>query len=93
MAIEDCANQRTLIEGLATDYRSLDTTTTATERELAALQAERAAPEAIAAVQERLAAERERLGEITVEGQAAVDEFRAVCGGEQLPPPPWPDTL
>ncbi|MFJ9446542.1 hypothetical protein ACIRRH_32475 [Kitasatospora sp. NPDC101235] len=90
MAIKDCVNQRTLIEGLVADYRSLDETTTDTEKELAALQAEQAAPEAIAAVQERLAAERERLGEIAVEGQAAVDEFHAVCGGEQLPPPPWP---
>ncbi|MEU3567237.1 hypothetical protein AB0E96_02220 [Kitasatospora sp. NPDC036755] len=90
MAIEDCAEQRTLIEALAADYRSLDETTTATEKELAALQAARAAPEAIAAVEERLAAERERLGEITVEGRAAVDGFRAVCGGERLPPPPWP---
>ncbi|MET8543901.1 hypothetical protein ABZW03_25110 [Kitasatospora sp. NPDC004799] len=75
---------------MAADYRSLDETTTATERELAALQAGHAAPEAIAAVEERLAAERERLGEITVEGRAAVDEFHAQCGGEQLPPPPWP---
>ncbi|MFF4384023.1 hypothetical protein [Kitasatospora sp. NPDC001547] len=89
MATNDCANRRTLIEGLAADYRSLDATTTATERELAALQAEHAAPESIAAVQERLAAERERLGEITVEGRAAVDGFHAVCAGEQLPPPPW----
>ncbi|MEU1290327.1 hypothetical protein [Kitasatospora sp. NPDC005856] len=90
MAIEDCAAQRTLIEALAADYRSLDETTTATEQELAALRAEQAAPEAIAAVEERLAAERERLGEITVEGQATVDEFQAVCGDERLAPPPWP---
>ncbi|MFF4925221.1 hypothetical protein ACFY4B_31955 [Kitasatospora sp. NPDC001261] len=90
MAIKDCANQRILIEGLAADYQSLDRTTTATEKELAELQAEHAAPEAIAAVEERLAAERERLGEIVVEGQAAVDDFHAECGGEQLPPPPWP---
>ncbi|MEU8923384.1 hypothetical protein AB0D10_21000 [Kitasatospora sp. NPDC048545] len=90
MALKDCAHQRFLIEGLAADYKSLDATTTATEKELAELEAERAAPETIAAVQERLAAEREQLGETTVEGQAAVDEFRAVCGGEQLPPLPWP---
>ncbi|MFJ6622832.1 hypothetical protein ACIQOW_35275 [Kitasatospora sp. NPDC091335] len=90
MALKDCANQRFLIEGLAADYRSLDATTTGTEGELAALQAGPGAPAAIAAVEERLAAERERLGEIAVQGQAAVDEFRAVCGGEQLPPLPWP---
>ncbi|MFI2612714.1 hypothetical protein [Kitasatospora sp. NPDC018619] len=90
MATNDCADRRSLIERLAADYRSLDETTTVTEEELAAMQAERAAPEAIAVVEERLAAERERLGEITAEGRAAVDAFRAACGGEQLPPLPWP---
>ncbi|MFF7994882.1 hypothetical protein ACFZDG_34560 [Kitasatospora xanthocidica] len=90
MALKDCAHQRFLIEGLVADYESLDATTTATEQELAALKAGRAAPESIAAVEERLAAEREQLGQLTVEGRAAVDEFRAVCGGEKLPPLPWP---
>ncbi|GAB7180670.1 hypothetical protein ATKI12_0501 [Kitasatospora sp. Ki12] len=89
MVPKDCAHQRFLIEGLVADYESLDATTTATEQELAALEAGRAAPESIAAVEERLAAEREQLGQLTVEGRAAVDEFRAVCGGEKLPPLPW----
>ncbi|RKT10867.1 hypothetical protein BX285_4792 [Streptomyces sp. 1114.5] len=87
---DDCANQRSVITRLATDYRSLDATTTATEHELAALQDRKGSPEALASVQERLATEREQLGLLAVEGQAAVDEFRAVCGGEQLPPLPWP---
>ncbi|MFE4971893.1 hypothetical protein ACFRAR_07220 [Kitasatospora sp. NPDC056651] len=90
MAIQDCSTRRTLVERLAVDYRSLDETTTGTEEELAALQAGSAAPEAIAAVQERLAEERERLGEIVLQGQAAVEEFRTACGGEQLPTLPWP---
>ncbi|MEV7774087.1 hypothetical protein [Kitasatospora sp. NPDC086791] len=90
MALKDCAHQRFLIEGLVADYKSLDPTTTATEKELAVLQAEQAAPETIVGVQERLAAEREQLGQIAVEGQAAVDEFRAVCGDEKLPELPWP---
>ncbi|MFE4520391.1 hypothetical protein ACFRMQ_40295 [Kitasatospora sp. NPDC056783] len=90
MAIQDCATRRTLVERLAADYRSLDETTTGTEKELVALQAESAAPETIAAVQERLAEERERLGEITLRGRVAVEEFRAACGDEQLSTPPWP---
>jgi cell division protein FtsB len=90
MALKDCANRRLLIEALAADYRSLDATTTATEKELAALEAGPAAPESVAAVQERLAAEHEQLGQLAIEGRAAVDEFRAVCGGEELPPRPWP---
>ncbi|WP_030057647.1 MULTISPECIES: hypothetical protein [Streptomyces] len=90
MVINDCANQRSVIKRLVTDYQSLDTTTTATEHELAVLQAQKAPPETIASVQERLATEREQLGVLAVEGQAAVDEFRAVCGGEQLPVLPWP---
>ncbi|WP_316527300.1 hypothetical protein [Kitasatospora brasiliensis] len=90
MPIDDCENQRALVEGLAADYRSLEKTTADTEQELARLQAEQAPPETIAAVQGRLAAEQEQLGELTVEGQAAVDEFHAVCGGRPLPTPPWP---
>ncbi|MFE6052401.1 hypothetical protein ACFQ6N_16725 [Kitasatospora sp. NPDC056446] len=54
------------------------------------MRAERAAPETVAAVQERLAAEYEQLGQAAVEGRAAVDGFRALCGDEKLPPLPWP---
>ncbi|MFI8457854.1 hypothetical protein [Kitasatospora sp. NPDC085464] len=90
MALNDCVHQRFVIDGLVADYKSLDATTTGTERELARLLAEQAAPETIAVVQERLAAEREQLGQLAVGGQRAVDEFRAVCGGEKLPELPWP---
>ncbi|MFI9364165.1 hypothetical protein ACIG5E_24405 [Kitasatospora sp. NPDC053057] len=97
---DNCARQRNLIESQVADFKSLSTTVTSTERQLAALKAEHAEPATIASVQETLSAEEEQLAEIAAAGKAAVEEFQGECVGQTLPPgaseflltgPPTPD--